>query len=231
MKKSYLAALVALTLSASSIASVSLSGNASVTYNATDNSTVGTANLIIEGRFEGSYLFATLDLVSGSISRADFATSIGPIGLTADLSNDHFVTSLYTEVTDSLAVYLVTDSDDSGWIEAEYVSGNCGIESAFYIRVHSAGEDEVGACIAGFDLIVNSEGMWVVSTTINNIDLQLDTTTSFFASTTIGQTQVNYAWMGSHQIELSRDLDSGANLKVAYDSDGDNLQVITSVEF
>jgi hypothetical protein len=229
MKKSYLAALAALTLSTSAIASVSLSGNASVTYNTSNNSTNGAANLIIEGQFEESGLIATLDLVSGSLGEAYFATSIGPINLTAYLSEDRLVASLHTEITDSLAVTLMTDNSDS-WLQVDYETGDCGF-GEFYIQMHSAGHAEFGACIVGFDLIVNTAGTWNVGTTINNIDLQFDRAGALFASTTIGQTQVNYVWMDSHKIELSRDLDSGANLKVAYDSDGDNLQVVTSVEF
>ena len=231
MKKPYLAALVALTLSASSIASVSLSGNASVTYNTSSNSTNGGAILIIEGQFEGSGLIAALDLVSGSLDEVYFATSIGPIGLIAELSNDRLVASLHTEITDSLAVTLMTDNSDS-WIEAEYVSGNCSVESAFYIRVHSAGEGEIGACLAGFDFIVDTAGTWDVGTTINNIALQFDEAGVLQASTTIGQTQVRYGWFDSHQIEFSRDLDSGANLKVAYNLHGDEgVQATTTVEF
>ena len=220
MKKSYLAALAALTLSTSTLASVSLSGNASVTFQNSTEVFTGSANLIITGEFKGSTLSSNLNLVTGEVSETQLTTSIGPVELWAEFGGRTEI-SLTTKITDSITMRLANHGDSR--LEFD-VSDNLKLSLGEYgVFVYTS--------FAGFDINASDNGNWDIRTTINGVDLQFDDTRGFYASTTIGQTQVSYTLDGDSVIELSRDLDSGANLTVAYSIETYELLLTTSVEF
>ena len=119
MKKSYLAALAALTLSASSIASVSLSGNASVTYQPGENTIDTEAILTITGTSGNSIFVADLDLIDGSLHDVQLATNFGVVGVDVLINGDGWTeVSLHAPILDFVnATY--SDSGGDGYLSIE----------------------------------------------------------------------------------------------------------------
>ncbi len=192
MKK--LIALFAVTTLASTgaLASVALSGSASVSYD--DNgsgasSTTYDADLSVVGTGGGTTLTVGLDVdAAASITGVDLATTIGPVTIAADMFNTD-----ESNVDDGDGD-LITDTDDRSVTVSLDVpigdatvglkdNGDVVISGTFsgvtITHTIKDGDDKTvaTAAIAGMDITITNDAgasTWSIGTTVSGVDLTLD---------------------------------------------------------
>ena len=192
MKK--LIALFAVTTlaSTSAIASVALSGSASVTYDdqgASASATSYDADLSFVGTNGGTTLTVGMDVDAGAtITGVDLSTEIGPVTIAADMFN-----AAETNNNDGDGDYRTAQNDTGVTISLDIPigdatigvsnSGNVVISGTFagvtVTHTDKVGSDKtaVGASIAGMDVdITNDAGSttWSIGTTVSGVDLTLN---------------------------------------------------------
>jgi len=195
MKK--LIALFAVTSMASTaaVASVALSGSASVSYD--DNGTFASAtsydaDMTIVGTAGGTTLTASYDMDGSSMSTTavDLTTTIGPVTIAADMFDE--VTADSTAATAGTAGQQVYESTDTGVTvsldvpigDATVALDNSGnvILSGTWSGVtlsHTVGDTTsttATVALAGIDMNVTNKGgttTWDIATTVSGIDLTL----------------------------------------------------------
>jgi len=195
MKK--LIALFAVTSMASTaaVASVALSGSASVSYD--DNGTFASAtsydaDMTIVGTAGGTTLTASYDMDGSSMSTTavDLTTTIGPVTIAADMFDE--VTADSTAATAGTAGQQVYESTDTGVTvsldvpigDATVALDNSGnvILSGTWSGVtlsHTVGDTTsttATVALAGIDMNVTNKGgstTWDLATTVSGIDLTL----------------------------------------------------------
>ena len=193
MKK--LIALFAVTTlaSTSAIASVALSGSASVTYDDQGSSASATtydADLTITGTGGGTTLTASYDMEGASLATTavDLSTEIGPVTIAADMFNaaethnndgdgDYKEDQDDTGVTMSLDVPIgdaTIGVDNSGDVS---MSGTFSGVTVTHTAKNAADKTVVAASIAGMDIDITNDGgstTWSVATTVAGADLTLN---------------------------------------------------------
>jgi len=193
MKK--LIALFAVTTlaSTSAIASVALSGSASVTYDdqgASASATSYDADLTITGTAGGTTLTASYDMEGASLATTavDLSSTIGPVTIAADMFNatetnlndgdgDYRTQQDDTSVTMSLDVPIgdaTIGVDNSGDVT---LSGTFSGVTVTHTSKNTADKTVVAASIAGMDIdITNDAGSttWSLGTTVSGVDLTLN---------------------------------------------------------
>jgi len=193
MKK--LIALFAVTTlaSTSAIASVALSGSASVSYDDQGSSASATsydADLTITGTAGSSTLTASYDMEGSSLSTTavDLATTIGPVTIAADMhqtdeannndgDGDYRVDQDDTGVTISLDIPVgdaTVGVDNSGNVT---LSGTFSGVTVTHTDKKGADKTAVGASIAGMDIDVTNDAgstTWSLGTTVSGVDLTLN---------------------------------------------------------
>ena len=229
MKKSYLAALAALTLSASSIASVSLSGNASVTYQPGENTIDTEAILTITGTSGNSIFVADLDLIDGSLHDVQLATNFGVVGVHVDL-NDSI--EIGAAISDFMYVrYYDTGGDGYLNIELEagdnlMVSHDIGGETTFTMELDNITLHYSSAGVYEIEFDVLDTNIWY-DLTVGALTAQrriLNSDVEFFSSID-----------GSYShLSVKRELASGADLELRAENGNTTpieITLITSMEF
>ena len=191
MKK--LIALFAVTTmaSTSAIASIALSGSASVSYDDNGTAASGTsydADISAVGTNGGTTVTIGMDVngANAAITGADFATTIGPVTIAADMHDEVSLStasggqtseSTDTGVTVSLSVPVgdaTIGLDNSGDIT---VSGTFSGVTITHTIQDGADKTVAAASIAGMDIdLTNSAGAttWSIGTTVSGVDLTLD---------------------------------------------------------
>jgi len=191
MKK--LIALFAVTTmaSTSAIASIALSGSASVSYDDNGSSASATtydADMTVTGTAGGTTLTASYDMDGTSLATTavDLATEIGPVTIAADMfdevslstaSGGQTTESTDTGVTVSLDVPVgdaTIGLDNSGDVT---VSGTFGGVTITHTMKNGADTTVGSASIAGMDIsLTNKAGTstWSIATTVAGVDLTLD---------------------------------------------------------
>jgi hypothetical protein len=204
MKK--LIALFAVTSMASTaaVASVALSGSASVSYDdngAAASATSYDADMTIVGTAGGTTLTASYDMDGSSLSTTavDMATTIGPVTIAADMFDE--VSADSTATTAGTAGQQVYESTDTGVTisldvpigDATVALDNSGnvILSGTWSGVtlsHTVGDTTsttAGVALAGVDVNVTNKGgatTWDLATTVSGIDLTLASTQTVTAA-------------------------------------------------
>ena len=193
MKK--LIALFAVTTlaSTSAIASVALSGSASVTYDdqgASASATSYDADLTITGTAGGTTLTASYDMEGTSLATTavDLASTIGPVTIAADMFNvaetnnndgdgDYRVDQDDTGVTISLDVPVgdaTIGVDNSGDVT---IGGTFSGVTVTHTSKNGADKTVLAASIAGMDIDITNDGgstTWALATTVAGADLTLN---------------------------------------------------------
>jgi len=192
MKK--LIALFAVTTLASTgaLASVALSGSASVSYDDNGSAAAATtydADLSVVGTGGGTTLTVGLDVdAAASITGVDLATTIGPVTIAADMFNTD-----ESNVDDGDGD-LITDTDDRSVTVSLDVpigdatvglkdNGDVVISGTFsgvtITHTIKDGDDKTvaAASIAGMDITITNDAgasTWSIGTTVSGVDLTLD---------------------------------------------------------
>ena len=194
MKK--LIALFAVTTLASTgaLASIALSGTASISYDdngstGSDSTTTYDADLSIVGTGGGTTVTIGTDVDAGwNTTGVDLSTTIGPVTIAADMFNETYTT------TDDGDGDALTDGDDRSVTVSLDVpvgdatigltdNGDVTVSGTFsgvtITHTIQDGDDETAATvsIAGMDLtIANDAGSstWSIGTTVSGVDLTLD---------------------------------------------------------
>jgi len=223
MKK--LIALTAASVMASSaaVAAVSLSGEASVTYDdggAGASATTTAASLTIAGSNGGTSASATMDLKDGSMSDVSMSTTLGPVSVDVDISNASVTLGL-----DVLAGDISIALDDSGNATVSTTVAGVAIEHTI------GGDTSATASLAGMDVEVSTAGTWDVSTTLNGVTLAIDESGNVTASMGLAGNTVEIANGSDTTVTVTRDLTSGASLTAVYDTSDDSLSLTASVSF
>ena len=193
MKK--LIALFAVTTlaSTSAIASVALSGSASVTYDDQGSSASATsydADLTITGTAGGTTLTASYDMEGASLATTavDLSSTIGPVTIAADMhqtdesnkndgDGDYKADQDDTSVTMSLDVPIgdaTVGVDNSGDVT---LSGTFSGVTVTHTAKNTADKTAVSASIAGMDIDITNDGgstTWSLATTVAGADLTLN---------------------------------------------------------
>ena len=193
MKK--LIALFAVTTlaSTSAIASVALSGSASVTYDDQGSSASATsydADLTITGTAGGTTLTASYDMEGASLATTavDLSSTIGPVTIAADMhqtdeSNKNDGDGDYKEDQDDTGVTMSLDVpigdatigvDNSGDVS---ISGTFSGVTVTHTAKNAADKTSVSASIAGMDIDITNDGgstTWSLATTVAGADLTLN---------------------------------------------------------
>ena len=192
MKK--LIALFAVTTlaSTSAIASVALSGSASVSYDDQGSSASATsydADLSFVGTAGSTTLTVGMDVdATASVSGVDLATTIGPVTIAADMHNavetvlndgdgDYRTQQDDRSVTMSLDVPIgdaTIGVDNSGDVT---ISGTFSGVTVTHTSKNGADKTVVAAAIAGMDIDVTNDGgssTWSLGTTVSGVDLTLN---------------------------------------------------------
>ena len=239
MKK--LIALTAASVMASSaaVAAVSLSGTASVTYDdngSAPSSTSYAASLVIAGSNGATSGSATLDLLTGNTSNVSMTTSIGPVSVAVDMTDD--AETAPTATVDERGVTLSIDVlagdvaialDDSGSVTVS--STVAGIDLTHAI----GGTTKASATLAGMDVNVARTAAgattWDVSTTLNGVTLKVDSASKVTASMGLAGNKVTITNGSNTTVKVERDLTSGASLTATYDTTDDSLTLKASVSF
>ena len=192
MKK--LIALFAVTTlaSTSAIASVAISGTASVSYDDQGSSASATsydADLSFVGTNGGTTLTVGMDVnASAAITGVDLATEIGPVTIAADMFNatetmvndgdgDYREQQDDTGVTMSLDVPIgdaTIGVDNSGDVT---IGGTFSGVTVTHTSKNTAYKTVVAASVAGMDIdITNAAGAttWSLGTTVSDVDLTLN---------------------------------------------------------
>ena len=193
MKK--LIALFAVTTlaSTSAIASVALSGSASVTYDdrgSSSSSTSYDADVTFTGTAGGTTLTASYDMEGASLATTavDLSTEIGPVTIAADMfqvneTNKNDGDGDYKEDQDDTGVTMSLDVpigdatigvDNSGDVT---VSGTFSGVTVTHTAKNAADKTVVAAAVAGMDIDITNDGgstTWSVATTVAGADLTLN---------------------------------------------------------
>ena len=193
MKK--LIALFAVTTlaSTSAVASIALSGSASVTYDdrgASSSSTSYDADMTITGTAGSTTLTATYDMhgANPATEAVDLSTTIGPVTIAADMfqvnetnkndgDGDYKADQDDTGVTMSLDVPIgdaTIGVDNSGDVT---VSGTFSGVTVTHTSKNAADKTVVSAAVAGMDIDITNDGgstTWSVGTTVAGADLTLN---------------------------------------------------------
>ena len=193
MKK--LIALFAVTTlaSTSAIASVALSGSASVSYDDNGSSASATsydADLTITGTAGSTTLTASYDMEGASLATTavDLASTIGPVTISADMhqtneANNNDGDGDYRTDQDDTGVTISLDIPVGDATVGVDNSGNVTLSGTFsgvtVTHTDKKGADKtvVGASIAGMDIdITNDAGSttWSIGTTVAGADLTLN---------------------------------------------------------
>jgi hypothetical protein len=230
MKKLIALSAVALMASSAAIATVSLTGSASVTFDdngTATNTTTGAASVTISGSNGGSSASASLNLLTGAMTGAEMSTTIGPVAVAATI--DSVGTA---DVTLSLSVLagdvtIALDQDGAATVSTT-VAG--------VALSHTLGGDTSGsATLAGMDVAIvrTAAGAttWDVSTTLNGVTLSIDEAGVVTASMGLAGNTVTITNGGATTVSVSRDLTSGANLTAGYDTSDNSLSLVASVSF
>jgi len=191
MKK--LIALFAVTTlaSTSAIASVALSGSASVTYDdqgASASATSYDADMTITGTTGGTTLTASYDMEGTSLATTavDLSTEIGPVTIAADM---HDEVSLATTTTGGGANNESTDTSVSVTLDVPIGDATIGLTGTGDVTMsgtfsgvtitHTGGTTDTttgSASIAGMDISVTNKAgatTWSLATTVSGVDLTL----------------------------------------------------------
>ena len=193
MKK--LIALFAVTTlaSTSAVASIALSGSASVTYDdqgASASATTYDADMTVTGTAGSTTLTASYDMegANPATTAVDLATTIGPVTIAADMfqvnesnkndgDGDYILDQDDTGVTMSLDVPIgdaTIGVDNSGDVT---VSGTFSGVTVTHTSKNSADATTVAASVAGMDIDITNDGgstTWSVATTVAGADLTLN---------------------------------------------------------
>ncbi|MCS5592576.1 MAG: hypothetical protein NZ775_08645 [Gammaproteobacteria bacterium] len=238
MKK--LIALAAVTAMASStaMAAVSLSGSASVTYDdngTADSATTYSSTLTVAGSSGATSASATINLLDGSAGSASLTTSIGPVTITADMTNDTEATGSQVDETgvtlslDVLAGDISIALDDAGTVTVSSTVAGIAITHVL------SGTTKASATLAGMDVNIARTALgvttWDVSTTLNGVTLKIDNAGAVTASMGLAGNTVTITNAGDTTVSVSRDLTSGASLTATYDTTDDALTLKAAVSF
>jgi hypothetical protein len=190
MKKLIALFAVSAMASTAAVASVALSGTASVTYDDNGSAASGTsydADLSIVGTAGSTTLTAGYDMEGASLATTGttLATTIGPITVSADM---HDETSLSTgsggqtlESTDTGVTVSLDAPVGDATISLDN-SGNVGISGTWagvtIAHTIKDGSDTTtgSASIAGMDVSITNDGgssTWSIATTVSGVDLTL----------------------------------------------------------
>jgi hypothetical protein len=182
---------IAILASTSAIASVALSGSASVSYDDNGTSASATtydADLTITGTAGDSTLTSSYDMVGASpiTTAVDLSTTIGPITVTADM---HQIDESNLDDGDGDPK---TDTDDTGVaisLDVPIGDATIGLDNSGDVTVsgtfsgvtisYTVDDNEVtgSANIAGIDVsLTNDDGTtsWSIGTTVSDVTLTLD---------------------------------------------------------
>ena len=229
MKKLIALSAAAVLASSAAMASVSLSGTASVTYadnGDLDSDTSTGATLTIAGVNGGTSATATLDLTDGTLHSVSMSTSIGPVAVEVDMIDEDGVdTNTVTLSIDVLAGDINISLDDGGGVTI--TSTVAGIAITHVV----GGDTSAVASLAGMDIEVSTDGTWLVSTTLNGVTLSITDAGVVTASLGLAGNTVEITNDGDTTITVTRDLTSGATLEVSYDTFDDALTLTASVSF
>jgi len=193
MKKLIALFAVSTLASTSAIASVALSGSASVTYDDQGSSASATsydADLTVTGTAGTTTLTATYDMEGTNMSTTgvDLSTTIGPVTIAADMHNaaetnnndgdgDYRTAQDDTGVTISLDVPVgdaTIGVDNSGDVT---IAGTFSGVTVTHTSKNGADKTVVGASIAGMDIDITNDGgstTWSLGTTVSGVDLTLN---------------------------------------------------------
>ena len=192
MKK--LIALFAVTTLASTgaLASVALSGAASVSYDDNGSAASATtydADLSVVGTGGGTTMTISADVDAGwNMTGVDLATKIGPVTIAADMFNETYTT------TDDGDGDAITDGDDRSVTVSLDVpvgdatiglkdNGDAVVSGTFsgvtITHTQQDGDDKTSAAasIAGMDVTLTNDAggtTWSIGTTVSGVDLTLD---------------------------------------------------------
>ena len=188
MKKLIALFAVSAMASTAAVASVALSGTASVSYDDNGSSASATtydADLSIVGTAGSTTLTYGIDLTTPSTSSTVMATTIGPITVSADM---HDETSLST--ASGGQTYESTDTGVTVSLDAPIGDATIGLDISGNITVSGTwagvtishtikdGSDTTtgSASIAGMDVSITNAGgssTWSIATTVSGVDLTL----------------------------------------------------------
>jgi len=230
MKKLIALTAAAVMTSSVAIADVALSGTASISFDdngTAANTTSSAASLTIAGSNGGTSASAELNLVTGVMTAGTFATSIGPVGVSAAMASG-------TAVAVTLSIDVLAGDVSIALDQA----GNATVSTtvAGVALSHTIGGDTTGsATLAGMDVsITRTDGgttTWDVSTTLNGVTLSIDSAGEVTASMGLAGNTVTITNGGNTTVSVSRDLTSGANLTAGYDTTDNSLSLVASVSF
>ena len=188
MKKLIALFAVSAMASTAAVASIALSGTASVSYDDNGSSASATtydADLSIVGTAGSTTLTYGIDLTTPSTSSTVMATTIGPITVSADM---HDETSLST--ASGGQTYESTDTGVTVSLDAPIGDATIGLDNSGNITVSGTwagvtishtikdGSDTTtgSASIAGMDVSITNAGgssTWSIATTVSGVDLTL----------------------------------------------------------
>jgi hypothetical protein len=259
MKK--LIALFAVTSMASTaaVASIALSGTASVSYD--DNGTAASsksydADLSVVGTAGSTTTTIGMDVngASAAITSAVMATTIGPVTVSADL---HDEVSLATTTTGGGQNYESTDTSITVTLDVPIGDATIGLNDSGDVTItHTGGGTDTttgSASIAGMDISVTNKAgasTWSLATTVSGVDLTLTdaqkitaafglagntmTVTRIPAVASASNTQTAYGITAVDKystVAISRALTSGATLSATYSTKDDSLTLKAAVAF
>ena len=154
-------------------------------------------------------------------------TSIGPVSITADMTDDEGGVDErgITLSLDVLAGDVNIALDDSG--KATVTTTVAGVSISHVI----GGETSATATLAGMDVNVSTDGTWDVSTTLNGVTLKIDNAGAVTASMGLAGNTITITNAGDTVVSVSRDLTSGASLTATYATVDSSLTLKASVSF
>jgi len=195
MKKLIALFAVSTLASTAAVASVAISGAASVSYDDNGSAASATsydADLSIVGTNGGTTLTVGMDVDAGaSISGVDMASKIGPVTITADMYDEVSIVTAAAQTSTGEQKTETTDSSVSVSIDAPIGDATVGLDNSGDVTISgtwsgvtvshtskSAGDITSGsASIAGMDVSItndNSVTAWSIGTTVSGIAITLN---------------------------------------------------------
>jgi hypothetical protein len=195
MKKLIALFAVSTLASTAAVASVAISGAASVSYDDNGSSASATtydADLSIVGTNGGTTLTVGMDVDAGAtISGVDLASKIGPVTITADMYDEVSIVTTAAQTSTGEQKTETVDSSVSVSIDAPIGDATVGLDNSGDVTIsgtwsgvtvshtsNDAGDITSGsASIAGMDVAItndNSVTAWSIGTTVSGIAVTLN---------------------------------------------------------
>ena len=195
MKKLIALFAVSTLASTAAVASVAISGSASVSYDdngAGSSATTYDADLSIVGTNGGTTLTVGMDVDAGaSISGVDLASKIGPVTIAADMYDEVSIVTTAAQTSTGEQKTETTDSSVTVSIDAPIGDATVGLDNSGDVTISgtwsgvtvshtakTAGDVTTGsASIAGMDVTITNDASvtsWSLGTTVSGIAVTLN---------------------------------------------------------